>query len=666
MNGTEITRLFVTVDADVRKFQRGIERVERSTKATRDAIEKADKATQELRRTTERASRATEKMSRLTRSYAGATDSARAAVQRLDRSLDRLRASGVRTAARLKRSLGGAFRHVGGMSRRLAGRLGGIAKAGVVGGITGGIAGVAAIGYAGKNLFDLAAEAGETQNKLDALFGANAKPLIRQLDQIAEKTAMGRYEARDAAATFGALLKPSGLSNKEFSRYAGELVAIGNDMASFFNTTFGQAAEAIGSGLAGEMEPLKKFGVRLSVERVNAEAISMGLVKNISDPAEIVSAQNKLEIAIRKTTKAQAKFNKTRDFDDKTSLLSAQEAEASARRRLEKAMAGKPVKLDERSRAMAVVSLIRKDASTAMGDAARTADSAANVAKNTAAAWRDFRIELGTGVIPVVTKLLKRITAFLEDPQIKETAKQIVDGIASNFGRFLDWLAVEGPQLFGELVRIVTEFGTIAGNVLGPLLSGLFGGLDEKVSKGERPLTQLADVLQRIAEITSDPAFKDMMKQFGLDLRDTLASLAAVMSELNDLMDSDLWKGVGWINDKTGFLTPSSPVSMSPTMPAAPSVIDLFKSLFSDTPGAATGGTVNRSGGVIVGERGPELLSLGRGARITPLDGSAGGTSIVIHPGAVVINSAGVENADRLADLVARRIERRVRAGGYR
>lgn len=42
-------------------------------------------------------------------------------------------------------------------------------------------------------------------------------------------------------------------------------------------------------------------------------------------------------------------------------------------------------------------------------------------------------------------------------------------------------------------------------------------------------------------------------------------------------------------------------------------------------PGMATGGLVRRAGAALVGERGPEVLSMPAGARVTPLTGGAGG-----------------------------------------
>jgi len=44
--------------------------------------------------------------------------------------------------------------------------------------------------------------------------------------------------------------------------------------------------------------------------------------------------------------------------------------------------------------------------------------------------------------------------------------------------------------------------------------------------------------------------------------------------------------------------------------------------------GQATGGTITSSGTVLVGEQGPELLNLGRGASVIPLDKGSGQTIV--------------------------------------
>ena len=45
-------------------------------------------------------------------------------------------------------------------------------------------------------------------------------------------------------------------------------------------------------------------------------------------------------------------------------------------------------------------------------------------------------------------------------------------------------------------------------------------------------------------------------------------------------------------------------------------------------PLLAAGGRIERAGDAIVGERGPELVSLPRGAQVSPLDGSGDGVTI--------------------------------------
>ncbi len=68
-------------------------------------------------------------------------------------------------------------------------------------------------------------------------------------------------------------------------------------------------------------------------------------------------------------------------------------------------------------------------------------------------------------------------------------------------------------------------------------------------------------------------------------------------------------------------------------------------------PGLAGGGTVTRTGAVLVGERGPELLNLPRGAVVSPNQGSGGN----VYHIQIVINNP-VFTPDNLADQVVRNI----------
>ena len=65
-----------------------------------------------------------------------------------------------------------------------------------------------------------------------------------------------------------------------------------------------------------------------------------------------------------------------------------------------------------------------------------------------------------------------------------------------------------------------------------------------------------------------------------------------------------------------------------------------------DMPGLANGGNINRAGSVLVGERGPEILNLPRGASVTPLDTA----TTVNHTGTIRVE--GVNNQGELMQSI--------------
>jgi phage-related protein len=80
---------------------------------------------------------------------------------------------------------------------------------------------------------------------------------------------------------------------------------------------------------------------------------------------------------------------------------------------------------------------------------------------------------------------------------------------------------------------------------------------------------------------------------------------------------------------------------------------DLKRFKFDGIPALAEGGFITRSGSALVGEEGPELLSLPRGAQVTPLDKA--GQSIVIN-----INDAKVfdtRDGERLGEMIVKSLK---------
>jgi hypothetical protein len=124
-------------------------------------------------------------------------------------------------------------------------------------------------------------------------------------------------------------------------------------MASFNNTSVDDAILALRSGLSGETEPLKKFGVALSETRLKTEALAMGLISSTKE-------------ALSPAAKAQASY-----------------------------------------------ALILKDTSLAQGDYARTADGTANTMKTLQAKFADAKVAVGDALMPAFRGLLKLLDLII-------------------------------------------------------------------------------------------------------------------------------------------------------------------------------------------------------------------------------------------------------------
>jgi phage-related protein len=89
--------------------------------------------------------------------------------------------------------------------------------------------------------------------------------------------------------------------------------------------------------------------------------------------------------------------------------------------------------------------------------------------------------------------------------------------------------------------------------------------------------------------------------------------------------------------------------------------IPILGSIIHAIPGLASGGTVTQGGATWVGERGPELLNLPSGSKVTPM-GAGGGTTVN-----VVVNVAGHVKAEKdLAVAISGHVRNELRRVGAR
>lgn len=204
-----------------------------------------------------------------------------------------------------------------------AGKTGGAALgAGLVGGLkTAGVVG-AALGIAGlaSNVQDyfsesvnLASNLQESGNALRVSYGEVADEIGKLGKTAADRLGLSNGAFNDLAVRFSGF---AGTIAGEGGNVAGvldELTTRGADFASVMNLETADALAVFQSGLAGETEPLKRFGIDLSDASVKAFALANGIGDGTGALTEAEKVQARYGLLLEETDKTAGDFAATQD-----------------------------------------------------------------------------------------------------------------------------------------------------------------------------------------------------------------------------------------------------------------------------------------------------------------------------------------------------------------
>ena len=255
--------------------------------------------------------------------------------------------------------------------------------------------GAAGFTAAVRKSISAASDLNEETSKSRQLFGESAGAIRAWSETTASGIGIAQAEALRAAGNFGAMFETIGLGDRVSAGMSQRLVQLGADMASFNNEDPTEMLDRLRSGLAGEAEPLRRFGVLLSEARVQSEAWSSGIAEQ---GAKLTEQQ-----------KVQARYN-----------------------------------------------LILKDSAVAHGDFARTSEGLANQQRILRAQITTVAASLGAVLLPKITAITQSITDWLSEADnvarlrsgfqtFTDTIGSIastVDGIAQAFGGWADTLTI--------------------------------------------------------------------------------------------------------------------------------------------------------------------------------------------------------------------------------
>lgn len=203
-------------------------------------------------------------------------------------------------------------------------------------------------------MVNAASDAEEMQSKFAFVFGELGDEVTRELDAFAEATGRSSFGLRGMASDVGAVLQSLVDAPDVMADMSANLAQLAVDLGSFYNVAESDAMAALTSGLIGEAEPMRRFGVLLSEAAVQSYILSNGIANSKSE--------------ITDQMKVQARYN----------IILAQTA-------------------------------------TAQGDAERTANSFANQSRALQSGVKDLTTEMGEALLPAATEIVQTFAELVND-----------------------------------------------------------------------------------------------------------------------------------------------------------------------------------------------------------------------------------------------------------
>lgn len=176
-------------------------------------------------------------------------------------------------------------------------------------------AGLAAVGI-GKFAFDsikAASNLAESTNAVNVAFGRSAKAVLAIGENSAESLGLAQNEFNEAAVRFSAFAERIAGVGQDTSGFIQDITQRAADFASVFNIDVAEALRVFQSGLAGEAEPLKRFGINLLQSEVQAYALANGITEVGSQMTETEKVQARYGLLLESTAKTAGDFANTSD-----------------------------------------------------------------------------------------------------------------------------------------------------------------------------------------------------------------------------------------------------------------------------------------------------------------------------------------------------------------
>lgn len=590
---------------------------------------------------------------------------------------------------------------------------------------------VGAIANFGSQSIEQASNLNESLNAVKVTFGDATAEITRLGETSATRLGLSQAAFNGIATQFSAFAGTIAGSGGDIAGVIDKISTRGADFASVMNLDVNDALATFQSGLAGETEPLRKYGIDLSQAAVEAYAMSAGIWDGVGTMTEAQKVQARYGSLMAQTDKVTGDFANTSDGLANSQRIAAAEMD-NAQAKLGSAF------LPIAQKVTVFLSDTFVPIITTLGDVFKTTFDW--IAQNTnivipilaglaaallyalapavwaavQATWAFTVALLANPVVWIalaIGVLIAAIVALVMNWDI------VVKWIQDVFGPVLEWLGGMFTWLYETIIKpvfdaIAAVFTWLYENIIHPIiqaivliiivLGAIFTWLYENIVKPVFDLlgalweiywnyyvmpivNAIVGIIQFLGSVFEwlynnaiKPAFDAIGRVFDWIwnnvIKPTIDWIVGAIGTIGKTV-SDVFGGIGKIiGDAFNAVVGIVKGPINAIIGLINGIIDSINSISIDIPewardmfgGAkkfgfnighipllAKGGNITQGGTVMVGEKGPELLNLPKGARVTPLD-KANGQTIVYNaaPNVSLDSEQELFNAMRRAKVV--------------
>ena len=164
-----------------------------------------------------------------------------------------------------------------------------------------------------KSSIGQASDLEESLNALSVAYGKSSDSIVKLGEDAASRLGVTQSEFNASAVRFSAFAERIVGAGGNVAGFVDDITTRASDFASVFNIDVSEALQVFQSGLSGEAEPLKRFGINL----LDTEVTAYGLANGIGEVGRVLTESEKTQarygLLLQETAKTQGDFANTSD-----------------------------------------------------------------------------------------------------------------------------------------------------------------------------------------------------------------------------------------------------------------------------------------------------------------------------------------------------------------